>query len=170
MAEFVFEVQGASEINERISALSRSQLKIIFNEGLRAIGRLFVPAKGTGPLADATPYRTGAGRRSTVFQVVGGPEDQRLEIRQGAKSPEGVFYLYIVREGRGPIKAIRAKALHFWIGGQEFFRKSVGPAAPNPYHLRVLTMLMPQVQEIVNAMGRNVVAYMSGQGEIGKRG
>lgn len=170
MAEFYFEVQGASELSSRISKLSRTQLKIMLNEGLRAIGRLFVPAKGTGPLADETPYRTGAGRRSTMFQIMGDVENSWLEIRQGAKSPLGVFYLYIVREGRGPVKAIKAKALHFFIGGQEFFRKSVGPAAPNPYHLRVLYRLMPQVQEIVNEMGRNIVAYMSGQGEIGRRG
>lgn len=163
MAEFIFEVSGAEALANRVEKLDRTQLKIMLNEGLRAIGRLFVPAKGSGPLADETPFVTGKGRRSTMFQIMGTPEDSWLEIRQGAKSPLGVFYLYIVREGRGPVKAINAKALHFFIGGREFFRKSVGPAAPNPYHIRVLNRLMPQVQEIVNEMGRNVVAYMSGQ-------
>ena len=162
MAEFVFEVQGAEEFEARCNTLSKTELFIIFNEGLRAIGRLFVPAKGVGPLADETPYRKGNLRRSTIFQVIGMSEDQRLEIRQGARSPLGVFYGFIVREGRGPVHAVKAKALHFWIGDQEFFRKSVGPAAPNPYHIRVLERLMPDVQEIVNAMGRSVVAYMSG--------
>ena len=121
--------------------LTKTELFIIFNEGLRDIGRLFVPAKGTGPLADETPKRSGKLARSSVFQIMGGPEEQRLEIRQGAKSPLGVFYGFIVREGRGPVHAIKAKALHFFIGGQEFFRKSVGPAAPNPYHIRVLDRL-----------------------------
>jgi hypothetical protein len=161
--EFVFEAQGFNELDSRVKYLSTTGIKLMLNEGLRAIGRLFVPAKGTGPLADETPIRTGAGRRSTVFQIIGGPDDQRLEIRQGAKSPLGVFYLYIVREGRGPVKAIRAKALHFFIGDQEFFRKSVGPAAPNPYHIRVLNRLMPGIQDIVNAMGEKVTAYMSGR-------
>lgn len=163
MADFYFEVYGAKELTSRLQNLSRTELRIMLNEGLRAIGRLFVPAKGTGPLADATPKVTGRGQKSTVFQIIGTTQDQRLEIRQGAQSPEGVFYLYIVREGRGPVKAIRAKALHFFIEGKEFFRKSVGPAAPNPYHIRVLNMLMPQIQTIANTMGRRITAKMSGQ-------
>jgi hypothetical protein len=161
--EFVFEAHGFKELDTRVKYLSAEGIKLMFNEGLRAIGRLFVPAKGTGPLADETPVRTGRGRKSTIFQVMGDPDNQRLEIRQGAKSSEGVFYLHIVREGRGPVKAIRAKALHFFIGDQEFFRKSVGPAAPNPYHIRVLYRLMPGIQAIVDAMGEKITAYMSGK-------
>lgn len=159
-------IDGTEELDafiKRVNQAGDTVVKISINEGLRKLGHLVVPATGTGPLADATPKRTGKGARSTVFQILGGPQEQHLEIRQAAKSPLGVFYLFIVREGRGPVHAIKAKALHFFIGGQEFFRKSVGPAAPNPYHLRVLAQLMPTIQEIVNEMGERVVAYISGE-------
>jgi len=159
-------IDGTEQLDDfikRVNEAGDTVVKISINEGLRKLGRLIVPVKGTGPLADATPKRTGKGARSTIFQILGGPQEQRLEIRQGARSPLGVFYLYIVREGRGPVRAIKAKALHFFIGNKEFFRRSVGPAAPNPYHLRVLAQLMPSIQEIVNEMGQKVAAYISGK-------
>jgi hypothetical protein len=137
--------------------------RISLNEGLRKLGRLFVPATGSGPLAAETPRKTGKLARSTVFQIIGGAMNQVLEIRQAAQSPEGVFYGYIVREGRGPVFAKNVKFLHFFIGGQEFFRKSVGPAEANPYHRRVIARLMPQVQTIVKQMGEKVAAYISGR-------
>ena len=137
--------------------------EITLNDGLRKVGKLFVPATGTGPLADETPRVSGKLARSTVFQILGGPARQVLEIRQAARSELGVYYGIIVREGRGPVFATVAKALHFFIGTQEFFRKSVGPAEPNPYHRRVLARLMPDVQRIVNQMGEKLAAYISGQ-------
>jgi hypothetical protein len=158
-----FRVEGLNELSDRIKKLTDTELFIMLNEALRDIGRLFVPAKGTGPLADATPRITGKLARSSVFQIVGGPGDQHLEIRQGARSPLGVFYGFIVREGRGPVRAIKAKALHFFIHGEELFRKSVGPAPANPYHLRVMEMLKPEIQLIVNKVGQKIVAFMSGQ-------
>lgn len=162
-----FNTMEYDEFVKRAQEAGDTVVRISINEGLRKIGHLIVPAGGTGPLADETPVGQGPGagklRRSTVFQIIGGPEDQRLEVRQAAQSPLGVFYGYIVRQGRGPVYAIRAKALHFWIGGKELFRKSVGPAAANPYHIRVLTALMPAIQAIVDEMGEKVVAYMSGE-------
>lgn len=146
---------------------------IMLNEGLRKLGRLFVPATGTGPLANATPRVSGKLKRSTVFQIIGGAMGQALEIRQAARSPKGVFYGFIVREGSGlwgptgqPIRAKTASFLHFFIGDQEFFRKSVKGQRPNPYHRRVLQMLMPQIQKIVNDMGEKVGAYIIGTGKI----
>lgn len=133
------------------------------NRYLFKVGRLFVPATGTGPLANETPKRTWKLARSTVFQILGGPGRQVLEIRQAAKSELGVYYGIIVREGRGPVFAREGGFLHFFIGDQEFFRKSVGPADPNPYHRRVLARLMPEVQRIVNQMGEKLAAYISGQ-------
>jgi len=153
-----------SQLNKRVNEAGDTIARITLNEGLRKLGRLFVPATGTGPLANATPRVSGKLKRSTVFQIIGGAMRQALEIRQAAKSPEGVYYGYIVREGRGPVHAINAKFLHFFIGDQEFFRKSVGPALPNPYHRRVLQMLMPQVQKIVDDMGEKIGAYISGKG------
>lgn len=162
VAGIEFEAEGIKEV-ERQFQNGDTIVRISLNEGLRALGRLFVPATGTGPLADETPKRTGKLARSTVFQIIGGPEAQELEVRQAAQSPLGVFYGFIVREGRGPVRAIRAKALHFFIGNEEFFRKSVGPAAANPYHLRVVQRLMPEIQMIVNKIGERITAYLSGK-------
>lgn len=158
------ETYGLKELRTRVNQAGDSTMRISMNDGLRAIGRLFVPATGTGPLAAETPKVTGKLRRSTVFQIIGGPRNQALEIRQAARSLTGVFYGFIVREGRGPVEAKRAKALHFFIEGQEFFRKRVGPAEANPYHVRVFNRLLPRVQDIVNRMGQRVAAYISGQG------
>ncbi|MBA7655820.1 hypothetical protein ES703_63729 [subsurface metagenome] len=151
-------------LSRRVQEAGTTVARITLNEGLRKLGKIFVPTTGTGPLADATPRVSGKLKRSTVFQIIGGAMRQALEIRQAAKSPEGVYYGYIVREGRGPVHAINAKALHFFIGDQEFFRKSVGPALPNPYHRRVLQRLMPQVQKVVDDMGEKIGAYIIGTG------
>jgi len=158
-----FEYSEFAAFNQRINKAGTTVTRITLNEGLRKLGKLFVPATGTGPLAAATPKVTGKLARSTVFQIIGGAMNQALEIRQAAKSPEGVYYGYIVREGRKAVHAVNAKYLHFFIGGQEFFRKSVKAAAPNPYHRRVMAQLMPQIQKIVNDMGEKVGAYISGR-------
>lgn len=42
-------------------------------------------------------------------------------------------YAIYVEKGRGPVRAIRAKALRFWLNGEIIFRKSVGPMAPQPF-------------------------------------
>lgn len=159
-----FDYSELSALNKRVNEAGDTVARISINEGFRKLGRLIVPATGTGPLANETPKVSGKLARSTVFQIIGGAMNQVLEIRQAAKSPEGVYYGYIVREGRKAVHAINAKYLHFFIGDQEFFRKSVGPALPNPYHRRVLKRLMPQIQKIVNEMGEKITAYISGQG------
>lgn len=166
MAMLEYNYYELMALDQRVAQSDDVIARITINEGLRKLGRLFVPASGTGPVANATPRVSGKLRRSTVFQIIGGPMRQALEIRQAAKSPEGVYYGYIVREGRGPIHAINVKALHFFIGSQEFFRKSVGPAAANPYHRRVLAQLQPQVQHIVQQMGEKIGAYISGRGGV----
>ena len=161
-----FEVQGMTELTDRMNQ-SDTLVKITLNEGLRNIGRLFVPHKGTGPLAAETPKRTGKLRRSTIFQIVGGAADQRLEIRQGARSTEGAFYGFFVREGTRPHEIVprRARALRFIIAGKVIFARRVHHPGtrPNPYHKRVLTGLSGQVQQIVNQMGSKVTAYLSGR-------
>ena len=164
MAEIEFDYRELEVMSKRVHEAGDTVARISINEGFRKLGRLIVPASGTGPLAAATPKRTGKLARTTVFQIIGGPMNQVLEIRQAARSVLGVFYGFIVREGRGPVFAIRAKALHFFIGDQEFFRKSVGPAKPNPYHRRVFAQLKPQIQRIVNDMGKRIFAHISGQG------
>jgi len=169
MAQMEFEVFGLKEVQSRMAKAGDALVQAALNEGLRDIGRLIVPASGTGPLANETPKVSGDLAKSTVFQVIGGPLNQVLEVRQAARSPGGVFYGFIVREGRKAIEASQGKFLHFFIGDQEFFRKRVGPAKANPYHIRVLNRLLPGIQEIVNKMGRKVVGYISG-GNSGIRG
>ncbi len=158
MADFDFKVEGMDELVNR-ARNADTVSKITINEGFRALAKVVVPALRTN-----TPKRTGKLASTTVGEILGGLDDQELEIRQAARSPEGVFYGYIVREGRGPVVAKNGKALHFFIGGQEFFRKSVGPAEPNPYHRRTLEEKGPEIQDIVNKMGQRIAAYLSGKG------
>ena len=153
-----FKVEGMDELVRRAQGADTVS-KITINEGFRALAKLIVPA-----LRANTPRQTGKLAASTVGEILGALDDQELEVRQAARSPEGVFYGYIVREGRGPVVAKNKKALHFFIGGQEFFRKSVGPAAPNPYHKLTLEQNGPAIQEIVNRMGQRIAAYLSGKG------
>jgi hypothetical protein len=157
-SEIYLDVKDLDAFAKRVNEAGDTIARISINEGLRRLGHLITP-----PLRAETPVRTGKLARSTVFQIIGGAMNQALEIRQAAQSPEGVYYGYIVREGRGPVFAKKAKYLHFFIGGKEFFRKSVGPAAANPYHIRVLERFMPQIQEVVNDMAIKIVAYISGQ-------
>lgn len=166
MAEIEFDYHELEDLGRRAQEAGDTVTRISINEGFRKLGRLIVPASGTGPLADATPKRLGKLARSTVFQIIGGPMNQVLEIRQAARSALGVYYGFIVREGRGPVYAKNVKALHFFIGDVEFFRKSVGPAAPNPYHKRVMANLRPQIQKVVNDMGRKIFAHISGEGPL----
>lgn len=162
-----FDVEGLDEITERLNA-GDAKLKIILNDGLRKIGKLVVPAKGTGPLADETPKRTGKLARSSFFQIVGGTNLQKLWVMQPAKSPEGDFYGEYVREGTPPheIRPKEKKALH-WMGesGEDVFATLVhhpGTKA-NPYHKRVVARLIGGIQNIINEMGRSMTAYISGR-------
>lgn len=59
-------------------------------------------------------------------------------IRNSANATTGVitnkaFYVRWVEFGRGPVHAIRAKALRFRLDGVIVFRQSVGPARPRPF-------------------------------------
>lgn len=173
MAEIEFDYSELEDLTRRAHEAGDTVTRISINEGFRKLGRLIVPASGTGPLAAATPRLTGKLQRSTVFQIIGGPMNQILEIRQAARSALGVFYGFIVREGSGlwgptgqPIVAKNVKALHFFIGGQEFFRKSVKGQRPNPYHKRVFAQLKPQMQKIINDMGRRIIGHISGEATV----
>jgi hypothetical protein len=169
-----FEVRGIRELQARLNR-GDPQMRIILNEGLRAIGRLFVPSKGTGPLARETPKRTGKLARSTFFMITGSTRHQQLIIMQPARSEDGEFYGEFVREGTGiygprgeRIKPKTKKALAWGadLGGgkKEFVFASVAGQKPNPYHRRVLAQNKGRVQLIVNQMGRKVTGYISGKG------
>src|SRR3972149_6287624 len=144
---YTYEAEGLDNL-ERNMNNSDTVVRISVNEGFRALQRLVVPV-----LRAFTPRRSGKLARETTSEILGQLDNQSLEVRQSSRSENGVFYGYIVREGRGPIVAKRAKALHFFIGDQEFFRHSVGPALPNPYHIRAMESMKGGIQEIVNQMG-----------------
>ena len=163
---FTFEVQGIEELSGRLKEAG-TEGQISLNEALRKIKDLFITATGAGPLADETPVRTGKLKRSTVSQIMGGPADMRLEIRQAAMTPTGQFYGWFVREGTRPheIRPRYKKYLHFKIGERFVKTKLVHHPGtrPNPYHKRLLARLMPNVQEIVNEAGKRVTAFLSGK-------
>ena len=168
--EITFEVTGLDELTEKMESID-TVMKISLNEGLRKIGQLFVPAKGTGPLADETPRRSGRLALSTFFTITGAPgaEYQELAIFQPARTETGEFYGGYVRDGTRPheIRPVRAKALRFeGADGPIVFTMHVHHPGtrPNPYHLRVMDRLAPTVQRIVDEMGARVVAYLAGGG------
>lgn len=165
--EYSFEAQGFQEITDRLNR-GDAVIRITLNDGLRAIGRLFVPFKGTGPLAAETPKRTERLARSSYFTITGGPNNQELDILQPARTEEGDFYGLYVREGTKPhiIRPVRKMALRFMIGDRVVFAGKVKHpgTAPNKYHVRVLNRLFPDVQMIVGQIGVKVAAYISGKG------
>lgn len=168
-----FEVQGLKELEERLSK-GDYIMRVTLIDGLKALGKLIVPIKGTGPLADETPKRSGKLARSSFFHTIGeGTNRPYLTVSQPAMTPEGEFYGQFVREGTGlygPMKrriVPRTKKALAWgrdLGGgkKEFVFRSTAGQKPNPYHHRVLAMLMPQIQNIVDKMGERVTAYLSG--------
>ena len=170
-SEIIFEVHGLKELQERLNR-GDAVMRITLNEALRAIGRLIVPAKGTGPLADETPKRTGKLARSTFWSSVDmtDPKNQVLTILQPARTPEeygGHFYGWFVREGTEPheIRPRLAKALRFFIGDAEIFAMKVNHpgTSPNPYHKRVVARLWPEINSIVQRIGIRITGYLSGK-------
>ncbi len=160
-----FDFRDLSDLKRRMESAG-DVLKITLNEGLREIGRIIVPAKGSGPLARNTPQVTGKLARSTVFQITGGPRDQRLEVRQGARTAAGDFYGGFVRDGTKPhvIEPVNAKALRFMIAGQVVFAKRVNHPGnkSNPYHIRTLEQLRGDISRVIKKMGVKVTAHMGG--------
>ena len=160
------EEEGFDELAERMGKAD-TMTKIALNDGLRKLGKLFVPAKGSGPLAEETPRRTGKLARSTYFMIETEQGGQRLEVRQPAKTPSGMFYGFWVREGTPPhdIFPRQARALRFETDGQIIFAKHVHHpgSKPNPYHRRVFQRLLPNVNGIIKEMGGFLTAYLSGK-------
>ena len=160
-------VDNLAEITERVRT-APARIKITLNEGLREIGHTIVPAKGTGPLADATPVKTGKLKRSTHFRIEGGPKEQILYVRQPARSITGEFYGQFVREGTRAhiIRARNALFLHWEDAeGKEHSAKQVNHPGtkPNPYHIPVFNDLLPRIQEIVNELGATIMAHLAGK-------
>ena len=150
---------GLKEAIRATQAVSPSFTGAVLNDGLRNIGRLFVPAKGSGPLAQATPRVSGKLSRSTFFEVLQLGSSQVLFIKQPAKTtPEygSKFYGGFVRTGTKAhiIRPRLKQVLRFEIGGDVFFASEVNHPGtkPNPYHIRTAQALNPQVRGIVARM------------------
>ena len=146
--KFTIDVQGLDRVRQNFD---RSDLIIrgAINRTLRRIGRLMIPT-----LKGQTPVRTGKLKSTTIFQIQGAPDTQILEIRQGARSPEGVFYGELVRRGTAPhvIVPRKAKALRFMIGGEVVFAKRVNHPGTkaNPYHVRALSSARSRIDGIIS--------------------
>lgn len=57
-------------------------------------------------------------------------------------------YAQYVEYGRGPVRAVNAKALRFVIDGQVFFRKSVGPMKAQPFVNESIRAASPKFKSI----------------------
>jgi len=69
------------------------------------------------------------------------------EIYNDAKSPDGTFYWRILNDGRGPVRPVNKKVLH-WIDpktGRDVFSTYSGPVAPR--HIRENSI--PAIQQAV---------------------
>ncbi|MFW6242678.1 MAG: hypothetical protein ACOC2W_00805 [bacterium] len=82
-----------------------------------------------------------------------GKTAKEFEVRQTGKynfevsNPEpAALYVY---EGRGPVYAKDARALHFFVNGQEVFVKSVEGTKPNDYITPAINTINSLVNEVV---------------------
>lgn len=170
------EVTGLEELASRLRG-GREAMGIVVNEGLREIGSRLVPIlKGHTPIGATRRLRN-----STVFEVLttGDPGDQKVEVRQGARSKlSGFAYGVVVREGRRPGKAPPPGALDDWVrvklGVPLKMIKSVAfligrkiarfGTKPNPYHLAALEEGRPIIGSEATRMGDRMAAFVAGKG------
>ena len=159
MTQQQFEFEGARELATNFEGAS-TLVKGALNKALREIGSMMVPA-----LKKNTPRRTGKLANSTRFQLMGSPSDQRMEIRQGARTPAGDFYGSYVRLGTKPheIRPVKAKALAFMIGNRLVFAKKVNHPGtkPNPYHVDTMNEKQGEIQTIATNAGIDVAAKLT---------
>lgn len=147
-------------------------LFIAQNEGLRRIGKIVTPVlKANTPRGKhyaGDPKRV-AGQRlaaSTRFVVGGTQSGLWLEIRQGARTLEGVFYGGFVRGGTRP-HVIRPRdsngVLRFRVNGQVRYAKRVNHPGnkPNPYHVRTLEATRSQIAQVAGEIGRQIVVRLN---------
>lgn len=157
--EMDLRTNGLDEAIRASLSITPSFTGAVINDGLRSIGRLIVPAKGTGPLANATPRKTGKLARSTFFEVLKLGFGQTLLVKQPAKTPPeygSEFYGGFIRTGtkKHIIRPRLKSVLRFEIGQEVFFASEVQHPGtkPNKYHIRTLNTLRPQIQGIIARM------------------
>ena len=168
-----FQPKGFDDLQGRLDQAVKTKVGISMNQGLRDIGKMMVPV-----LKSHTPTGVSKGlRNKTVFQIITGIE-QRLEIRQGARSGTGFFYGRVVREGRrAGARMPPPSALIPWVQMKMGISASEAPRVaflvarkigrvgipPNPYHVRALRSAAGKLQQLVNQMGQRVTAYLAGR-------
>ena len=152
MITFTTKVTG---INEVISGLHRA---IAEGPNAQAAEIRTLGEKHIALMKDATPIGRGEPHSPRLR------DNYRLDFHFGStvgyKLTNDAPYLPFVLRGRGPVTATRAKALRFVIGGQVFFRKSVGPAAPNRFDQQVRAQVQIEAHQAgLNIRTRIVRAY-----------
>jgi len=170
MTTVQFEPEGFEELVDRLRGAETVSHQSV-NEGLREIGDVLLPLLKSRTPVGKRPRRKGspgqALRAGTRAQVLGHGADMRLEIRQGARTPQGVFYGRFVREGTRPhtIEPVRAPYLHFKIGDKWVRTKLVNHPGTkaNPYHVRALRAGTGRIQGIVTKMGERITAFLAGR-------
>lgn len=131
------EVLGLRDMQGRFAKIAGNQgLKKIRREEFKNLGK-----KSVKLLRAEAPVRTGDLRKGITFKTIEKGNETDLKITSK------MFYTKWVLKGRGPVFAKTAKALRFEPGppGSGFiFRKSVGPAKPNPFVDRAMEVLRPE--------------------------
>ncbi len=157
-ARYTVTVEGLDRIQENF-ARADVIVKGALNRTLRRIGKVLVPV-----LKSETPVRTGKLKSTTIFTIEGGPDNQSLTIRQGARTIGGAFYGEFVREGTAPhvIKPVKAKSLRFQIGDRVIFAKQVNHPGTkaNKYHLRAMRRAMSEINFIVADENNKIAAEL----------
>lgn len=156
---FNFNTEGIGS-SARAMNQSRTVALAELNRFLREVGKTYQPA-----LKSETPRRTGKLVRSTGIRIKGRAEDQRLEVRQSAKSPNGSLYGRFVRQGTRPheIRPVRANALRWEDGSGVHFAKKVNHPGtkPNPYHKRALDRVQGAITLMAERSGQRVTARLN---------
>lgn len=114
-------------------------------------------------LRDEAPKRTGAFAAGIGYYLLGSGE--KAEIHYYLPQPLGTW----LTEGTGVfgptrdvIRPVRAKALHFFIDGQEIFAKWVLGMAPNSFMDRARARMAVEVGITANRIGQEIVGVMAG--------
>jgi len=154
MAEFSLELRGAQDAYNRVLRVE-GVLKGERPVMMRELGRRLV-----GIMREAAPERTGKLKEGIAYHIT----------HEDANSTEMVvaseaFYTKWILRGRGPVYAQRARALRFEPGppGSGFiYRKSVGRAPANPFHVRAIKRATDELKWLERYMSERVQRAYSG--------
>jgi len=99
---------------------------------------------------------------------VGETGDLRAGIRLGAVTPDSAqvvstaeHHVYVHR-GRGEVRPVSARALHFFVGGREVFAMRSGPVAPNPFWTETFEAQKGRIAQVFAEKFRAAIAAALG--------